>query len=88
MYGIPPPLHVPYFPKDSSIEVVDNVLRDREATIQLLKHSLSEAQQRMVIQANKHRTERSFQIGDMVFLKLQPYIQSSLVVREVPKLAA
>lgn len=49
LYGIPPPLHIPYFPKDSSVETIDGLLRDREAAIQLLKRSLSKAQQRMVV---------------------------------------
>lgn len=73
LYGIRPPLHIPYFPKESLVETVDSLLRDRDAAIQLLKHSLTRAQQRMVLQANKHRTNRSFQIGDLVFLKFQAY---------------
>lgn len=42
----------------------------------------------MVVQANKHKTGINFQIGDLVFLKLQPYCQNSLVAREVLKLVA
>uniref|UniRef100_A0A453EPP1 Tf2-1-like SH3-like domain-containing protein n=1 Tax=Aegilops tauschii subsp. strangulata TaxID=200361 RepID=A0A453EPP1_AEGTS len=38
-------------------------------------------------QADKHRTERVFAEGDLVFLKLQPYVQSSVVVRANHKLA-
>ena len=29
-------------------------------------------------QANRHRSERSFEVGDWVFLRLQPYKQMSL----------
>ena len=32
----------------------------------------------MKSQDDKHRMERSFQIGDMVFFKLQPYKQTSV----------
>ncbi|XP_062183813.1 uncharacterized protein LOC133887844 [Phragmites australis] len=32
-------------------------------------------------QADKHRTERVFAVGDLVYLKLQPYIQSSVAHR-------
>lgn len=34
-----------------------------------------------------HRTERSFEVGDWVFLRLQPYKQSSLSMRRDHKLA-
>jgi hypothetical protein len=37
--------------------------------------------------ANKKRLERSFAVGDLVYLKLQPYIQSSLARRSNQKLA-
>lgn len=38
-------------------------------------------------QADKHRSERQFLVGDWVFVKLQPYVQSSLVPRANQKLA-
>lgn len=44
-------------------------------------------QQRMKHQADKNRTERMFVVGDEVFLKLQPYIQASVVRRANHKLA-
>ena len=49
LYGILPPIHIPYFPKDSIVEVADVLLRDRKAAIQLLKHHFSRAQYRMVV---------------------------------------
>ena len=36
------------------------------------------AQNRMKQQADQHRNERSFDVGDLVFLQLQPYKQISL----------
>jgi hypothetical protein len=36
------------------------------------------AQNRMKQQADHHRSERSFEVGDWVFLRLQPYKQMSL----------
>jgi hypothetical protein len=39
----------------------------------------------MKLQADNNRTDRSFQIGDMVLLKLQPYAQGSVVHRPFPK---
>ena len=41
----------------------------------------------MKLQADKNRTERVFQVGDWVYLKLQLYIQKSIATRANPKLA-
>ena len=38
-------------------------------------------------QADKHRSERSFDASDMVYLKLQPYIQTSIAQHSTQKLA-
>ena len=45
------------------------------------------ARTRMKHQANQHHFERTFQVGDMVFLHLQPYKQSSLKIKGYQKLA-
>jgi hypothetical protein len=41
----------------------------------------------MKFQSDKNRSEREFQVGDWVYLKLQPYIQKSIATRANPKLA-
>ena len=43
-----------------------------------LKVHLAAAQARLKTQANRHRQERSFVVGDWVFLRLQPYRRQSL----------
>ena len=53
----------------------------------LLKQHLSRSRLRMQHQADKSRSERSFEVGDLVFLKLQPYVQTSLASRANQKLA-
>lgn len=37
--------------------------------------------------ADQHRSEREFMVGEMVYLKLQPYIQSSVAPRANQKLS-
>lgn len=73
IYGVTPPNHLPYIASDSSNEMVDRTCIARELTLQLLKQHLLKAQHQMVQQANKHRFDRHFNVGDMVFLKLHPF---------------
>ena len=54
--------------------------------LQLLKYHLQRAQARMKNQADKHKVDRRFEIGDWVYLKLQPYRQNTLVDRQFQKL--
>lgn len=62
-------------------------LKDRETMTKLIQQHLARAQNRMKKQANKQRLDRTFQVSDMVFLKLQPYVQSSVATRANHKLA-
>ena len=62
-------------------------MEDRERQLALLKEHLLKAQNRTKLHADKKRQEITFQVGDSVLLKLQPYAQSSLVNRPFPKLA-
>jgi hypothetical protein len=41
----------------------------------VIQQNLLRAQQRMKAQADKHRQEREFDVGDWVYMKLQPYAQ-------------
>lgn len=66
---------------------LDTLLRERETTMALLQQQLLRAQERMRRQADKRRMERSFQVGDWVYLRLQPYIQTSVARRSTQKLS-
>ncbi|GJV12941.1 putative mitochondrial protein [Tanacetum coccineum] len=67
-----PPIHIPYLARDSSVESVDTTLQAREEVIKMLKIHMKRAHDRMKSQANKHRSDRSFEVGSWVYLKLQP----------------
>ncbi|CAL0299520.1 unnamed protein product [Lupinus luteus] len=87
VYGQPPPAYLPYLPGESKIELVDRSLSKRDAMLKLLKFHLRRAQQRMKQIADKHRTDRQFEVGDMVYVKLHPYRQISVANRSNAKLA-
>ena len=46
--------------------------------IELIRQHLLRAKQRMKKNADLHRSERQFELNNWVYLKLQPYVQSSL----------
>ena len=67
---------------------MDKFLCNREQILHAVKHNLQHAQHRMIQLGNKHRSERQFSIGDLVYLKLQPYRQKTLGHRYSKKLAS
>ena len=52
---------------------VDQLLHARQDLIALLKQNLVLAQARMKVQANQHKSDKSFGVGDWVYLKREPY---------------
>jgi hypothetical protein len=60
---------------------------DYQAHTELLRTQLARAQLRVKHYADQNRTERQFQVGEQVLLKLQPYAQQSVVNRPYPKLS-
>jgi ribosomal protein L21E len=65
---------------------VQEQLRNRQVAQQVIKDTLQKAQSRIKHQSDKHRTERKFEIGDMVYLKIQPYRHTSLSAHRSLKL--
>jgi hypothetical protein len=66
---------------------IKEMAEERQGFLQLLRDHLLRAQVRIKAYADKHRTEREFQEGDDVLLKLQPYAQTSVINRPCAKLA-
>jgi hypothetical protein len=51
---------------------------ESQEILKLLKENLQMVQNRQKISADRHTIERNFEVGDLVFLRLQPYRRSSL----------
>eukprot|EP00253_Pinus_taeda_P002763 PITA_02763 len=64
--------------ENSKVQAVEHHIEHQQQVLQLLKDNLVLAQNRMKEQADQHRSERSFVVGDWVFLRLQTYKQMSL----------
>ena len=63
------------------------MLEERDAILKELKINLHKAQDRMRATANRKRREEHYDVGDLVYLKLQPYCQKSLAKRRNEKLS-
>ncbi|XP_074299348.1 uncharacterized protein LOC141630425 [Silene latifolia] len=87
VYGQSPQLHTPYVNGNSAVAAVDRSLTAREECIQMLKFHLKRAQDRMKSQSHKHRTDKEYQVGDLVYIKLKPYRQQLVVYRSCQKLS-
>jgi transposase InsO family protein len=70
-----------------SVDTLDAWLQQKTLMQSLIQHQLARAKNRMKLQADKKRTERSFSVGTWVYIKLQPYVQSSVAARANQKLA-
>lgn len=86
LYSRPPPSVLAYVPGTTSVHAVDLALRDRDRILQILKSNIHDAQNRMKYYADLKRTERSFEVDDWVFLRLQPYRQATAASQSYSKL--
>lgn len=78
LYGQRPPRHQPYLAGSSQVAKVDHSLQAREAARKLLQFYLKRSKDRMKQIMDRGQSDRVFQVGDLVYLRLQPYRQHSL----------
>ncbi|CAJ2635782.1 unnamed protein product [Trifolium pratense] len=86
LYGREPPTLTRYEAQDSDPPALQEELKERDRILQQLKSNLERAQQYMKKQADKHKIEVKFQLGDLVLVKIQPYRQQSVALRKNQKL--
>ncbi|GJT83091.1 peroxidase 64 [Tanacetum coccineum] len=84
--GDPPPLP-PYVVGETKNADLEHQLIERDNMLKLLSGNLVKAHDRMRNHANTKRRELSFQEGDYVFVKIQPYRQKTLAKRRYEKLS-
>ena len=73
LYGYHPPSITSSLRYQSKVQEVEEHIENQRQVLQLLKDNPTLAQNRMKEQADQHRSEKSFEVGDWVFLILQPY---------------
>ena len=64
LFGYPPPKLLDYILSTTKVDSMDVQLRTRQQLLALSKHNLVAAQERMKVNADKHKTEREFAKGD------------------------
>ena len=87
LYGYSPPRLLDYMPGTTKVEAVDAQLKSRQELFSLLRFNLVSAQERMKFHVDKHRSERSFSVGDCVYLRLQTFKQEFKSYRTFSKLS-
>ena len=75
LYGCPPPFFPAYSAGSTTIQALDEMLKERDEVMRTLKENLRLAQHRMEQKANAHRRELVLAVGDQVLMRLQPYRQ-------------
>jgi hypothetical protein len=72
LYGCHPPSITSSLKEKSKVQAVEDYIKNQQQVLQVLKDNLTMAQNRIKQQADQHRSEISFEVGDWVFLRLQP----------------
>lgn len=87
LYGRDPPTIHRYEHGTTAVATLEDQLLEWDAVLDDLKMQFLRAQHRMKQMEDKKRKDVQFQVGDKVFLKLQPYRQQSVVHHSCEKLS-
>lgn len=87
LYGRDPPLLLHGTTIPSKLEAVNVLQADRDELLGDLRANLLKSQDMMRKYANKSRRDVEYQVGDLVYLKLQPYRRRSLAKKLNEKLS-
>lgn len=86
LYGFPPPMISELAIPGPEDEEAQNFLAAKQDMLEQLKENLQQAQNRMKKYADLKRSERVFEVGDMVYLKMAPYRLAAFGFRGALKL--
>jgi len=87
LYGRPPHTTIEMFHTLWTSTTSTKLLQEHTLVVYQLKQNLHRNRQRIWAQADNHPTNRSFNIGDWVWLRLQPYQEHSVEYRLSPKVS-
>jgi hypothetical protein len=73
LYGYHPPSITYSLKEKSKVQAVEYHIEHQQQVLKILKDNLTMAQNHTKQQEDQHRSEISFEVGDWVFLRLQPY---------------
>jgi hypothetical protein len=86
LYGFPPPMVSEMFLVDEQSEDPATMIHNRQQANQVIRENLLQAQERMKFFADQNMKERELAVGDMVYLKAEPYRHTSLSLHHCIKL--
>src|SRR5262249_32260178 len=86
VYGREPPILQSYLEGSSSVAAMDEELNFRDQALKTLHVNLQHAQAKMKSLVDKHRSDVVYNVGDQVYVRLQPYRQISLAIHKSHKL--
>jgi hypothetical protein len=73
LYGYHPPSITSPLTGKEKVQAMEDHIEHQQEVLQLFKDNLVITQNRMKQQECQHHSEREFEVGDWVFIRLQPY---------------